>query len=591
MSTQRSVFRVTKLSDRVHLACVRTPHRTAYTEYVRQRCLEEGVKSRHLTGEKTSYAFEAKMLIAWGDWTPCQAVTQRLVVSYDALPVVHSAFEYDIEFEADRFVRVHYAHKLPLDKKTMAPVVAAVAAKQRKRRLFGEPLGAIFRKRMQQFDWTGFDEERLRFVQQRLMVEVNVAGKTSFDRYMRRYLKYEEQVPLRAFFHGRVDARDLCLAHVRVHKELLTEAHVAQLDAIRTVYQRKFRSTAFETQVWMAPWFESDDVTTRCCVCTNIMARPVVTACNHSVMCAPCLETWLKKDNSCPMCRADPTPTIAWNKVAVWHDPDAKATETRIRDALAARKVTYVTEPVDDDEHAVVCAHPDDLLDWQANFDTEDVVLVAKTPADRPIHVYQAHNFRPKHWLTLLERWGPDQPAIIHGRVDVAPSARGSLFKSLSKCTEGSAVATLGGVATWEQRPADVVQWFTGSRKDADYVHARLLETRNVMLRSPARVRTCSRRLAGATYFTNPAEPPRSMTLAQMQRSRADAVPLHNWPGGRARVGALVVTPNTRGCAACLLRRARALCTDKCYLIAIDTDVPNATCAHAPIYDFRTTLD
>ena len=588
MTTHRTVYTISHIDSSIQLKPVKTPHKTAYTELIREKANQENLSLAWLRRDKTSYKREAECMARWWpDWTACSFEPAVLTVSYNALPIVHPAVEYDLEVCEGRVRRVHYVHKLPMTPATMRPLVARVASLNRKRKISGVTAGSVVRKRFLNCNWNAMTEVQLRTNSVPCLSYLSAVSIRCMRNAMLSYLTWgDEEVPMKEYFRGAADEQRIICSYARVHGEIIDEAHLRTLRNARLVYRNGSASTAYETVHWMGPWFKpKENLDMDCPICLKPMSAPMVTVCGH----ACCNECMLKVTDKCPLCRQSPIPIAPWMKSVIWHDADVKDREHHVRDALAKRTIEWTTTVPDVSSGVVVAAHVDDIYDWECHYDHDDVCLVKNCPARKNIFVYQAHMLTLDDWELLLQRWSEDQPAIMHGRVDVRPPFRGSLFKSLSGLCEVSAVAPIGTVGAWgEREPVD--QIFTASKRDAELVHTRLNEVKRVCLTSPRRVRTIASHIGRSVQFTRLDE--HLMPAREMERRRADAMSIHRWPGGRVRRGAFVITAQTKGCVACALRTARAYCVEVCDVYTIDCVAPALTCRHDPCRTlWRTTLD
>jgi hypothetical protein len=48
-----------------------------------------------------------------------------------------------------------------------------------------------------------------------------------------------------------------------------------------------------------------------CPICHDTLSRPAKTHCGH-IFCDDCLEIWLDRERSCPMCRSSIVPDVSW---------------------------------------------------------------------------------------------------------------------------------------------------------------------------------------------------------------------------------------------------------------------------------------
>lgn len=594
----RGVFSITKIDSNLHFTCVKKPVRTSYTELLRSMArddkdVQNAAVKRWLKAPKTNLNIEAELLQRWyPNATPCEATLSDFQVPRQMLRKnMHPAFQYDLEIAEGRIIRIHRIVKTPLTKKTMNPLVTYLVRCHSKRKKGIPAQGSKIRSKLGSHDWSTFDALQLRVITDMWFPHMYSIPTNMFKNIMNTWLTYEEhETPVLDFLNGRVDKMAMILSRAQFHNDQLTEAHTTTLDDCLATYRSASRSTAFETIHWLGPWFttaSNEDLS--CPTCLEPMEVPVVTACQHA-FCATCMD---KIKDNCPLCRQDVLPKGAWNKCLTWFETSIHAREHAVRDALAQRDVQYVTEPVDDDSYVVVCAYEEDKLDWQYHFDNTNVVSVENSFRGDRFFLYQAHHFTLEMWETVLRKWDVSKPAIIHGRVDVAISFRGSLFRSLSACTEESKRAPMGPVTSWGAHPDDIEQFFVASNAAAETVHAILPSPKRLWVRLPGRprgVRRIVNKNANNEYYLEDVE--RGIKLEDVKSVQADAVSIHRWPAGRVDVGAFVVTSNTKGCIPCAIRKAQALCVQTCHVICLDCPVPPMHCAHnACKPNWRTTLD
>ena len=579
----RGIFSITKIDrDRIHLVPVKKPHYTAYTHFLRNRMVGDTTPKikRWLQAAKTNLDIEAELLGTWyPNSTPCEKHLQPVVVFANELPLIHSAFEYDLYVHNNKIKRVYFIHKLPLTKKRMAPIVSYMVAYHRKRLRGLAAMASKVRAVLQQYDWNNFDENKLKHIFFLFQNRLNPTAAYSFKKWMTGYIHHTHTpVPVEAFLNGRATLMDVACSR---HDDIVSDAHMNTLTVCKEIYHASSRSTAFETLQWLSPWFETSTETDIACpVCLEPMSFPIVTRCSHT-FCAACIS---KTSDSCPMCRQETKPYGTWNRCLTWGVPSIRAREHAVREALHARQVEYISEPVDDETYNVLCAREEDKQDWECHFDNPDVYVYDQRPKNKPYMLYQSQNFTLEQWENLLKYWPCDVRGLIHGRVDIYPSFRGSLFRSLSNIRTPSDVAPTGNIVSWDQRPP-VDQFFTGSNKDAQTVNELLPITR-MWLYNPRRIRTIQTQFGGKVTFAGE----RPVTLNKT--NQADAVSLHRWPAGRVQSGALVITSSTKGCIPCMLRKARALCVDQCHVVCLDCPKPVLECAHDPCKPtWRTTLD
>lgn len=581
---------INKIDTHIHLVPVRKPTRTAYTELLRNRAQMESKLSakmkRWLKAKNTNLELEAELLQRWYPTeTPCQESETPLKISRDKLRgQMHPAFEYDLEVEGNIILRVHRITKLPLTKKTMGPLVLYLARVHNKRKRGLKALGPAIKNKLSKHDWSTFSLTQLRMITEMWFPLMEQRHAKIFIQSMKKWLCYEEQErSVSEFLKGQCTKMDMILSRARHHCDAITEKHTDTLDTCLELYRKSPRSTAFETIHWLGPWFSSacnEDVS--CPVCQEPMVIPTVTACQHA-FCNSCIE----KCTECPLCRQEISPFGTWKKCLTWFDSALYAREHAVQEKLV--EVEYVTTPLDDDSYVVICALEEDKWDWMFHFDNEQVYTLEQAPTAQKVFLYQSQHFTLDQWEMILSKY--DVPFVIHGRVDVPVPFRGSLFRSLSQCTQESSRAPQGPVVSWDNRP-DVEQLFVSSSAAAQVVHQNIQEPTKAWVYMPNRVRgvrTIVRKLPNHRYLF---EDVSTDVCIDVKKYQADAVSIHRWPGGRVNVGAFVVTPNTKGCIPCAIRKAQAFCDQICHIICLDCPTPALHCAHNPCKPtWRTTLD
>lgn len=592
----RGVFTIRRIDTHVHLAPVHRPYKTSYTELLRNRAhLESDVQDskvkRWLAAEKTNLDVEASLLERWyPSETPCSNDIPPFKIMRDKLRgKMHSAFEYDMEVDGHRLIRVHRIVKRPLTKKNMEPFVSYLARMHNKRKRGMKALGPQIRSKLGHHDWSTFDIHQLRRITEMWFPNMEQRYSNIFRRAMIMWLEYEEmEIPVSSFLSNKCTKMDMVLSRARHYDDAISEQHTNTLDRCLEVYRSAARSTAFETIHWLGPWFSTATNEDLCCpTCLEPMTIPRVTACQHA-FCNKCIQKYTK---GCPICRQQIQPFGEWKKCLTWFDSSIQTRELAVQRGLAERQVRYVTEVEDDDEYVVVCCQEEDLWDWQYHFDNEQAYTLTQKPRASKLFLYQTQNWTLAQWEYLLEHWDVSVPMCIHGRVDCAVSFRGSLFRSLSGCMEESTRAPMGPVVTWDVRP-EVDQYFVASSAAADAVHDAMQDVGKawVLVNDRRRgVRKIVKKIQNNRYLFE--DVPCDVHI-DVKRYQADAVSIHRWPGGRVNVGAFVVTSNTKGCIPCAIRKAQANCVDICHVICLDCAVPPLHCGHSACKPtWRTCID
>jgi len=592
----RGVYTIRKIDTHLHLSAIKRPYKTAYTELLRNRAetdkeVQDSKVKRWLKNtDKTNLLVEAALLQRWyPNQIPCSADGPPLTILPDKLrKKIHPAFEYDLEVDGNRIVRVHRIVKRPLEKKTMEALVTYLARTHNKRKRGLKPAGPLIRRKLGTHDWSTFTSRQLQLMLEVWFPLLESRPRKFFKQCMNTWQQYEETpTHVSAFLNGKASKMDMVITRACHHDDAITEQHTDTLDKCLELYRTNARSTAFETIEWLGPWFASKDEDLSCPTCLEPMSVPSVTACQHT-FCADCVQ---KYTSGCPVCRQPIQPLGNWSKCLTWFEQSTHDRELAVQRALAERNVTFVTEPVDDDSYVVICAAEEDVWDWQYHFDNEQVYTLQQKPTGSQFMVYQAQHFTLEQWESFIAHWDVDIPAIIHGRVDVSLSFRGSLFRSLSKCSEESKRAPMGPVVSWDQRP-EVEQYFVASSAAASTVHSLIEIPTRAWVPLPERargVRRIAEKLPNGRYLFHDVS---TELKVDVKKYQADAVSIHRWPAGRVDVGAFVVTSNTKGCIPCAIRRAQAFCIDMCHVICLDCPVPPLHCAHNVCKPtWRTTID
>lgn len=65
-----------------------------------------------------------------------------------------------------------------------------------------------------------------------------------------------------------------------------------------------------------------------CSICFDTATEPVVTKCGH-LYCWPCLETWLKREPECPMCKGHIDPNTAGDVIPLYGKGQASGRSSR----------------------------------------------------------------------------------------------------------------------------------------------------------------------------------------------------------------------------------------------------------------------
>ena len=171
----RGVYTIRKIDTHLHLSPIKRPYKTAYTELLRNRAetdkevQDTKVKRWLKNTDKTNLLVEAALLQRWyPNQIPCGADGPPLTILPDKLrKKIHPAFEYDLEVDGNRIVRVHRIVKRPLEKKTMEALVTYLARTHNKRKRGLKPAGPLIRRKLGTHDWSTFTSRQLQ-----LMLEV-----------------------------------------------------------------------------------------------------------------------------------------------------------------------------------------------------------------------------------------------------------------------------------------------------------------------------------------------------------------------------------------------------------------------------------
>lgn len=593
MSTQRGVWSIRKIDSHVHLSPVKIPHRTAWTELLRLASAATEVELQHIKGvkrwqnsDKTNLRIEKELLaLLYPEFQPCQEQLTPLRLHPNELKVIHSACEYDLEVEGNRVVKVHRVYKLPLTKKTMGPLISALASHHTKRkRGHSGPSPSQVRAAFTKYDWSSCTMVDLKRLMNMTVKGLDLRGKGRFSAWMRSYFTYEmSQPPVKEYMNARKSLTDVMVAYAQVRNELFTAEHALTLATCATVFRHNIRSTAFETSEWLGPWCKtSSEIDQDCPICAEPMVMVCVTACGHG-FCGSCMK---RTEDACALCRQAPLPTTRWKKSLVWWEQDIYDREHAVQALLESLNVSWVHEPHDEDL-PVVCATQQDALDWENHFDQESIYVLNTFPFDRDFTVYQAHHLTLDQWEYMLTKWKQPHRGILHGRVDITPAFRGSLFRSLSGITEPSSLCDVGDFYTWDNRP-QVDQIFSTWRHDSVHAHNNLPDVKKVLI--GGNVLTLKyKHPDGRWTFEESDVRPRKVSL---ETQRADVLSYRRWNTGRVDVGALLVTSMTKECVACAFHRVRSLCAVTCHIICMDCPSPSLQCTHNKCKPrWRTTLD
>lgn len=591
MSTQRGVWAIQRIDRHVHLVPVKTPHRTAWTELLRLTCETTETPLQSIKGlkrwqnsAKTNLRIEKELLaLLYPDFRPCDESVRPVQIHPNELSVIHSACEYDLELKENHVVKVHRIHKLPLTKKTMAPLISALASYHTKRKRGHDGVRpSVVRQRFGSYDWPNLQACDLKRLMNMCVRGLDSTGKTRFTTWMRSYFAYKTpEPPVKAFINNQAELTDVMVAYAQKHNELFTAEHSLSLATCKSVYRHNIRSTAFETSYWIGPWCRTNlEVDQECPICAEPMVGVSMTACGHG-FCQACIK---RTPDACALCRQAPQPITPWKKSLIWWEQDIYDREHAVRDALANKTVRWEHEPHDEDL-PVVCATKEDMNDWENHFDQESVYLLEDFPFQSDFTIYQAHYLTLDQWEYLLHKWG-DQRAVICGRIDRTPAFRGSLFRSLSGVTKPSSVCELGDIYTWDNRPP-VEQIFSTRRSDTQLAHANLPSIQRVFV--GGKMCTLKKRHPDGRWSFH--ETNETMRL-DIHQQRADVISYRRWPTGRVDVGALLVTASTKECIGCALHRVRSLCAVTCHVICMDCPTPSIQCTHNKCKPkWRTTID